>query len=217
MVKKILKKIYNMLKPVPHLDRFRTLKAKKFYRNIVVFKGGNFYIAGKNCISGKAQLRLNASNYENRKYIRPGVLRIFNGGKLILGDNENSFSTIFSGGKIDVFSEGILSIGNKTYINDYCRIGAKKSISIGSNCMIGDSVSIHDFDGHKINGKEGIAEITIEDNVWIGENVTILKGVRIGKGAIIGAGSLVCKDIPSGCIAAGSPAKVIKENAVWEP
>ena len=64
---------------------------------------------------------------------------------------------------------------------------------------------------------EGIKPIIIEDNVWIGENVTILKGVRIGKGSVIGAGSLVCKDIPDGSLAVGSPAKVIKENITWQP
>lgn len=41
-------------------------------------------------------------------------------------------------------------------------------------------------------------------------NVTILKGVTIGGGAIVGAGSVVTKDVPNWCIAAGNPAKVVK-------
>lgn len=40
-------------------------------------------------------------------------------------------------------------------------------------------------------------------------NSTILKGVTIGDNVIIGANSLVNKDIPSDCVAAGNPAKVI--------
>lgn len=51
----------------------------------------------------------------------------------------------------------------------------------------------------------------IGENVWIGENVIVLKGVTIGKGSIIGSASVVTKSIPEGCIAVGSPAKVIKK------
>lgn len=47
---------------------------------------------------------------------------------------------------------------------------------------------------------------------FIGGRSIIMPGVIIGDGVIIGAGSVVTKDIPSCCIAAGNPAKVIKEN-----
>jgi acetyltransferase-like isoleucine patch superfamily enzyme len=42
-------------------------------------------------------------------------------------------------------------------------------------------------------------------------NVTVLKGVTIGQNTIIGANSLVVKSIPSNCVAAGNPCKVIRE------
>ena len=51
--------------------------------------------------------------------------------------------------------------------------------------------------------------------MWRGMNVTILKGVHIGTGAVIAAGAVVTKDIPAGCLAAGVPAKVIRENISW--
>ena len=50
----------------------------------------------------------------------------------------------------------------------------------------------------------------IEDDVLIGARCIILKGVHIGARSVIGAGSVVAKDIPSDCIAAGNPCKVIK-------
>lgn len=60
---------------------------------------------------------------------------------------------------------------------------------------------------HEYRLRQG--EITIGNNVFIGANSTILYDVTIGDNVIIGAGSLVNKDIPSGVVAAGIPAKVI--------
>jgi acetyltransferase-like isoleucine patch superfamily enzyme len=53
--------------------------------------------------------------------------------------------------------------------------------------------------------------VIIEENVWIGEMVCIMPGVTIGRGSIIGANAVVTKSIPPYSIAAGVPAKVIKQ------
>lgn len=45
-------------------------------------------------------------------------------------------------------------------------------------------------------------------------NCLILKGVTIGRGSVIGAGSVVTQDVPAGVIAAGNPAKVVRENSI---
>lgn len=50
----------------------------------------------------------------------------------------------------------------------------------------------------------------IGDDVLIGANVVILEGVKVGNGSVIAAGSVVTKDVPSGVVVAGSPAKIIK-------
>jgi galactoside O-acetyltransferase len=55
--------------------------------------------------------------------------------------------------------------------------------------------------------------VNIGNNVWIGANAMILKGVSIGSGSVIAAGSVVTKDIPENCVAAGNPAKVVKN--IW--
>ena len=54
------------------------------------------------------------------------------------------------------------------------------------------------------------ADVFIGDNCFIGSKAIILPGVRIGNEVIVGAGSVVTKDIPSNCIVAGNPARIIK-------
>lgn len=48
------------------------------------------------------------------------------------------------------------------------------------------------------------------DNVSLGANVTIIGPIHIGNNVVVGAGSVVVKDIPSNCIVAGNPAKIIR-------
>ena len=51
----------------------------------------------------------------------------------------------------------------------------------------------------------------IGSNCWFGVNCVVTGGVEIGERAVIGANSVVTRDIPPGVIAAGAPAKVIRE------
>lgn len=47
---------------------------------------------------------------------------------------------------------------------------------------------------------------------FIGANAIIMPGLRIGDNVIVGAGAVVTKNIPSGCIVVGNPAKIIKQD-----
>lgn len=91
-------------------------------------------------------------------------------------------------------------------------------ISIGDNVKIAAGVKFttHDvissmlnckYNTHKYNRLRG--GISIGNNVMIGADVRFLPDVRVGDNVIIGAGAIVTKDIPSNCVAAGVPARVI--------
>jgi acetyltransferase-like isoleucine patch superfamily enzyme len=54
--------------------------------------------------------------------------------------------------------------------------------------------------------------IEVDDNVWLGTHVVVADGSRVGRDAIVGAGAVVVGDIPEFAIAAGIPAKVMKDR-----
>jgi len=103
------------------------------------------------------------------------------------------------------------------FMNENVQIICGDTIEIGEGTVIGNDTVIRSDDGHCIleEGYSQCAPIHIGNHVWIGQGVKILKGVNIGDGCVIASGAIVTKDIPHGCLAAGVPAKVIKENIKW--
>ena len=100
-----------------------------------------------------------------------------------------------------------------------CIEGCK--IRIGENCMFSSGIEIRTGDSHSILDGEGkrinpSKDVIISNHVWIGEGVTVLKGVTIEEDSIVGTKSVVTKPIlQKGVIIAGSPAKVVKEGVGW--
>lgn len=113
-------------------------------------------------------------------------------------------------------------IGDNCWIGEYTQITSCNKITIGNGLLTGRYVYIGDNAHGGLSWEESMippirrqlvskGEIKIGENVWICDKVTILGGVTIGDNVIIGAGSIVTHDIPSNSIAAGIPAKIIKQ------
>ncbi len=181
----------------------------KFYYFLLRFLGKiwKFFFLGK--FSGGDSLEL---------WFGSGIL----GSKknILLGKNIRLFGWLISDG-------GTISIGNSTTIHKKTVIRAMEEIYIGSHCDIGgecyiqdhNSMSLNFMDRRTLSGEISHKKITIGNDVWIGRRVMIFKGVTIGDRAIIAAGSVVTHDVPEDSIAAGNPARIVKnlKDQVHEP
>jgi putative colanic acid biosynthesis acetyltransferase WcaB len=78
---------------------------------------------------------------------------------------------------------------------------------IGANCTLRHSTSLGN---KKLPDGSYSASPRIGNNVDIGSNVVIIGPITIGDNAVIGAGSVVVKDVLSGAIVAGNPARIIR-------
>lgn len=127
-------------------------------------------------------------------------------------------------GFIRIGQECRVEIGDGVTCTGKCYVSTAEMsyVKIGKDCMIASSNEIRADDAHpifdvktekRLNLPTGI---DIGEHVWIAAKATILGGTSIGNGSVIGFGSIVKGLIPNNCIAAGSPAKVLKKDVAWE-
>jgi len=128
------------------------------------------------------------------------------------------FGKIRATATLNSLGHGVI-VGDYVGIGDGFYLGGFGGISIGADTIIGERLTVHS-DNHLFDDcsqpirTQGVVKkkVNIGRNCWFGSNVTILGGVDIGEGCIVGAGAVVTKSIPSFSIAAGNPAKIIRER-----
>ena len=147
--------------------------------------------------------------------VQGNVLESLEDGRLELGAQTllepNCWITIAEGGSV--------TVGEGCFLNVGTMIAAQNEVTIGDHTMFANSCFIsdaaHGYDRDDIpvtwQGFTSKGPTRIGSNCWFGVNCVINTGVTIGDHAVIGANSVVTKDIPAGVIAAGVPAKVIRE------
>jgi acetyltransferase-like isoleucine patch superfamily enzyme len=115
--------------------------------------------------------------------------------------------------------QGEIEIGRGCFLNRGTMLAALERIEIGehvmfaNNCFVGDSDHRYDDPDEPVTwqGFEPRGPVRIGSNCWFGVNCVVTGGVEIGERCVIGANSVVTEDLPRGVIAAGAPAKVIRE------
>jgi acetyltransferase-like isoleucine patch superfamily enzyme len=115
--------------------------------------------------------------------------------------------------------EARIRIGKGCYLNRNVMLASMELIEIGdytmfaNGCFVGDSDHRYDDRSKPITEQGFIPRgpVKIGANCWFGVSCVITGGVEIGERCVVGANSVVTKSLPGGVIAAGAPAKVIRE------
>ncbi len=154
------------------------------------------------------------------------ILRHARGGRIEVG----GYSHI-RGRLITWLADSKIVIGDNAILQAYAIVEAFGAVTIGDDTMIGAWSIISDGRGHSLDWAERVEDqknlyrkpgtivmdhldrdpIVIGKGCWLGTRVIVLPGVTIGDGVTIGAASVVTSDIPEFTVAAGNPARVVRE------
>lgn len=103
----------------------------------------------------------------------------------------------------------------KVYLNFNCVFLDVCEIRIGARTLFAPNVQLYTA-GHPLSAEQRAEElefgkpITIGKDCWLGGSAIVLPGVTIGDRVVVGAGAVVTKDVPSDCVVAGNPARIVK-------
>jgi acetyltransferase-like isoleucine patch superfamily enzyme len=143
------------------------------------------------------------------------VLEALDQGRLVVGEG-----TLFEPGCwLTLAPEARIEIGRECFLNRNVMLAAVERIEIGdhvmfaNNCFVGDADHAYDDRDEPVTRQGFIPRgpVRIGSNCWFGVGCVVTGGVQIGDRCVVGANSVVTSDLPPGVIAAGAPAKVIRE------
>lgn len=145
----------------------------------------------------------------NERYIRIGA-------GTMIGPHV-SLSAGMVAGQVCV-SDPVVSIGDRCLIGRGSGIVGHLRIEIGDDVWTGHHVYITDQnhgydDPTQPISRQAMPErpVRIGSGSWLGHGTVVLPGATIGEHVVIGANSVVRGEIPPFTVAAGNPARVVKE------
>jgi acetyltransferase-like isoleucine patch superfamily enzyme len=110
-------------------------------------------------------------------------------------------------------------IGAGSFLNLGVMVAAEQLVEIGDHCMLANGCFVTDA-SHRYDdpekpitwqGFQSKGPTRIGENCWLGANVVVTSGVTIGERCVIGANSVVTRDLEPFSVAAGLPARVIRQ------
>ncbi len=100
--------------------------------------------------------------------------------------------------------------------------GSGRSCVIGDDALISNDVWIRNYDMHAIHDLRSGGQINraacdtvLERHVWLGQDALLLSCERVGRGSIVGARAMVKGFVPDLSVAAGVPARVLRQGISW--
>lgn len=111
-----------------------------------------------------------------------------------------------------------ITLGREVHVGERSCLWAGDNsgrITLGDNALLGPEVFITASNYQTKPGTPVMyqdkdeRDVVIGADVWLGARVVVLPGVTIGDGAVVGAGAVVAKSLPAGCVAVGTPARVV--------
>ena len=147
------------------------------------------------------------------RFVKIGSTTIIDTERIEIDDDAKINEQVFIGGLSG--PDSMIKIGKRTIIMQMSFLNPYKPLIIGDDTGIGGHCLLFthgswssQLDGYPVT----FAPITLGKNVWLPWRVFIMPGITVGDNVVIGANSLVTKNLPSNCLAAGSPSKIIKEE-----
>lgn len=150
---------------------------------------GDYSVIGEGCV-------IDCNSFKCGKWLyMPGPVEIGRGG------NTNADANVVIGDYVGIFERAIINPNSPVHIGDYTAIGLDTMVWTHGGWL--DVMQGFPF-------SEG--PVHIGKNVWLTSRSIVLPNVTIGDNVVIGIGSIINNDLPDGCMAAGVPCKVIREN-----
>jgi len=110
-------------------------------------------------------------------------------------------------------------IGAGSFLNLGVMVASQELVEIGEHCMLANGCFVSDA-SHRYDdlhrpitwqGFESKGPTRIGDNCWLGAHVVVTSGVTIGERCVIGANSVVTSDLEPYTLAAGLPARALRQ------
>jgi acetyltransferase-like isoleucine patch superfamily enzyme len=116
--------------------------------------------------------------------------------------------------------DGDITLGPHTNLGFHCEVFSGSTVTIGRHGLFAAYVYLvgggHEFeraDLAVVDQPRSSRGITLGDNVWLGTGAKVLDGVRLGSHVVVGANAVVNSDLPEGAIAAGVPARILRQRS----
>lgn len=114
---------------------------------------------------------------------------------------------------------GTIRLGDRVNIGFNAEVFSGSLVTLGNDCLlaaytyvVGGGHQFDDADASVIDQEHTSEGITLGEGVWLGAGVKVMDGLTIGDRTVVGAGAVVTKDLESGIVAAGLPAKKIRDR-----